>query len=160
MSSTPREVIEHRLKVDPAAKPMKQKARRQALEREDFIRFEIQQLTKAGIIREVLHPTWLANLMVVSKSNDKLQMCVDYTDLNKACLNDPFPLPHIDSIIDSRAWCELLYMLDAYSEYYQICMVKEDEEKIAFMTPVGSFRYVSRPFGLKNSGPTFQRDHP
>ena len=84
MPGIPREVIEHKLMVNPAMKPIKQKARRQAPEREEFIRAEVRRLLDAKFIREVLHPTWLANPVVVPKSNGKLRMCVDYTSLNKA----------------------------------------------------------------------------
>jgi hypothetical protein len=82
---------------------------------------------------------------------------VDYTSLNKHCPKDPFPLPHIDQIIDSTAGCARLSFLDAYSVYNQIKLKKEDEEKIAFITPYGVFCYQVMPFGLKNAGATYQR---
>ena len=157
MPGIPREVIEHRLAVCSDAKPIRQKVRRQAPERQAFIREEVARLQEAGFIREVEHPEWLANPVVVPKSNGKLRMCIDYTDLNKACPKDPYPLPRIDQIVDSTAGCELLCFLDAYSGYHQICMAREDEEKTAFITPFGTFCYTSMPFGLKNAGSTFQR---
>jgi hypothetical protein len=82
---------------------------------------------------------------------------VDFTSLNKAYPKDPYPLPRIDQIIDSTAGCDLLCFLDAFSGYYQIKMAREDEEKIAFITPCGVYCYVCMPFGLKNAGATFQR---
>jgi hypothetical protein len=82
---------------------------------------------------------------------------VDYTSLNKHCPKDPFPLPHIDQIIDSMAGCARLSFLDAYSGYNQIKLKKEDEDKIAFITPYGVFCYQVMPFGLKNIGATYQR---
>nr|CAH68036.1 OSIGBa0139N19-OSIGBa0137L10.5 [Oryza sativa] len=145
MPGVPREVIEHRLAVRPGAKPVRQKVRRQAPERQVFIR------------EEVIHPEWLANPVVVPKANGKLRMCIDYTDLNKACPKDPYPLPRIDQIVDSTAGCDLLCFLDAYSGYHQIRMAREDEEKTAFITPIGTYCYTTMPFGLKNAGPTFQR---
>ena len=96
-------MIEHRLAVRPDARPVRQKVRRQAPERQEFVRAEVDRLLAAGFIREVLHPDWLANPVVVPKANGKLRMCVDYTDLNKACPKDPFPLPRIDQIVDSTA---------------------------------------------------------
>jgi hypothetical protein len=78
-------------------------------------------------------------------------MCVDYTCLNKACLKDPFSLPHIDQVVDSTTGCELLSFLDAYSGYHQITMKESDQHTTSFITPFGSFCYVSMPFGLKNS---------
>ena len=100
MPGIPREVIKHHLAVRPDARPVKQKVRRQAPERQEFIREQVGKLLDAGFIREVLHPDWLANPVIVPKANGKLRMCVDYTDLNKACPKDPFPLPRIDQIVE------------------------------------------------------------
>ncbi|XP_066160095.1 uncharacterized protein [Oryza sativa Japonica Group] len=83
MPRVPREVIEHRLAVRPDARPVRQKVRRQAPERQAFIREEVARLLEAGFIHEVIHPEWLANPVVVPKTNGKLRMCIDYTDLNK-----------------------------------------------------------------------------
>ena len=118
----PREVIEHHLVVCPHTRPIKQKVGKQALE-------EIRKLEAAGLVRGVLHLTWLANPVVVRKANGKWTLCIDYTDINKACPKDPFPLPRIDQIVDSTAGCDLLSFLDAYSGYHQIFMTREDEEK-------------------------------
>jgi hypothetical protein len=93
MPGIPREVIEHHMKIYPDARPVQQRPQKQSVERQNFIREEIKKLLNAGFIREVHHPRWLANPVVVPKSNGKLQMCIDYTSLNKACPKDPFPLP-------------------------------------------------------------------
>lgn len=84
-------------------------------------------------------------------------MCIDYTDLNRACPKDPFALPRIDQIIDLVAGCERLCFLDAYSGYHQIMMVVKDQEKTAFITPFGAFCYVSMSFGLESAEATYQR---
>nr|CAE76039.1 B1292H11.25 [Oryza sativa Japonica Group] len=157
MPGVPREVIEHKLMVRPDAKPVKQKLRRFAPDRKQAIREELDKLLKAGFIREVLHPEWLANPDMVHKANGKWRICVDFTDLNKACPKDHFPLPRIDQLVDSTAGCELLSFLDAYSGYHQFSVTKEDEEKTAFITPFGVFCYVKMPFGLITAGNTFQR---
>jgi Reverse transcriptase (RNA-dependent DNA polymerase). len=149
MPGVPREVIEYRLAMRPGARPIRQKVRRQGPERQAFIREEVTRLLEAGFIREVIHPEWLANPVVVPKANGKLRLCIDYTDLNKACPKDPFPLPRIDQIVDSTAGCDLLSFLDAYSGYHQIRMAREDEEKTAFITPVGTYCYTSMPFRVK-----------
>ena len=83
-------------------------------------------------------------------------MCVDYTSLNKACPKDPFPLPRIDQIVDSTAGCETLCFHDAYSGYHQTAM-ESDQLATSFITPFGSYCYVTMPFGLKNAGATYQR---
>ena len=111
----------------------------------------------AGFIREVYYPEWLANVVLVKKANGKWRMCVDFTDLNKACPKDSFPLPRIDQLVDSTAGHKLLTFMDAFSGYNQIRMAKEDQEKIAFITSQGLYCYKVMPFGLKNAGATYQR---
>src|ERR1041385_6138118 len=157
MPGVPRELSKHHLNIDPKLKPVKQFLRRFKDERINAIREEIARLLAAGFIMEVFYPEWLANPVLVLKKNGTWRMCIDYTDLNKACPKDPFALPRIDQIIDSTAGCELLYFLDAYSGYHQIKMALEDQEKTTFITTFGINCYTSMPFGLKNAGGTYQR---
>uniref|UniRef100_UPI00178C56A8 reverse transcriptase family protein n=1 Tax=Escherichia coli TaxID=562 RepID=UPI00178C56A8 len=98
----------------------------------------------------------MANV-VLSQKPPTFKMCVDYTDLNKACPMDPFPLPNIDQLVDETAGCELMSFLDAFRGYHQISMHEDDAEKTAFMTPEGIFCYLVMAFGLKNSGATYTR---
>jgi hypothetical protein len=130
---------------------------KQSIERQNFIREEIKKLLDAGFIREVHHPRWLANPVVLPKAGGKFRMCIDYTSLNKACPKYRFPLPRIDQIVDSTSGCDLLCFLDAYSGFHQITMSREDEEHTAFITVDGLFCYVSMPYGLKNALLTFVR---
>jgi hypothetical protein len=155
MTGIPREVIEHHLKINPGAKPVSQKPRRQSVERQDFIRKEVQKLLDVGFIEEVHHPVWLANPVIILKANGKLQMCIDYTSLNKACPKDPYPLPRIDQIVDSTSGCDFLSFLDAYSGFHQIQMSREDRKHTAFVTADELYCYVVMPYGLKNALPTF-----
>jgi hypothetical protein len=90
----PRELIEHSLNVDPKATPKRQYLRRFADDRRDAIKKELAKLLAAGFIREVFHPEWLANPVLVRKKNsNEWRMCVNYTDLNKHCPKDPFEFP-------------------------------------------------------------------
>ena len=82
-------------------------------------------------------------------------MCVDYTSLNKACPKDSFSLPRIDQVVDSTSGCETLCFLNAYSGYHQIMMKESDQLATSFITPFGSFCYVSMTFDLKNTGATY-----
>jgi hypothetical protein len=130
MPGVPRELAEHKLKVYPQARPIRQKLRRFTPDKREAIRAELARLVVAGFIREVLHPEWLANPVLVLKKNKvDWRMCVDYTDLNKHCPKDPFGLPRIDQVVDSTAGCSVLSFLDCYSGYHQISLAKEDEEK-------------------------------
>ncbi|RDY11327.1 hypothetical protein CR513_04038, partial [Mucuna pruriens] len=81
----------------------------------------------------------------------------DYTNLNKACPKDSYPLPSIDRLVDNVTGFSLLSFMDAYSGYNQIRMHPQDEEKTTFITDEGAFCYRVMPFGLKNAGATYQR---
>jgi hypothetical protein len=150
MLGIPREVAEHSL-------AMQQWLRRFDEERRQAIGVELRKLLEAGFIKEVFHPTWLANPVLVKKKNGKWWMCIDYTSLNKACPNVLFSLPRIDQIVDSTSGCELLCFLDAYSGYHQIKMKESDQLATSFITPFGMYCYVKMSFGLRNAGATYQR---
>ena len=121
-----REVIEHALKIRPGSKPVKQRLHRFDEEKHRAIGEEIVKLLAARFIKEVYHPEWLANPILVQKKSGKWGMCVDYTSLNKACPKDPFPLPCIDQVVDSTSGCETLCFVDTYSRYHQIVMKESD----------------------------------
>jgi hypothetical protein len=158
MLGVPRRLIEHSLNVDPKATPKRQHLRRFADDRWDAIKKELAKLLVAGFIREVFHPEWLANPVLVHKKNtNEWRMCVDYINLNKHYPKDPFGLPRIDQVIDSTAGCNLLSFFDCYSEYHQIAIKEEDREKTAFITQFGAYYYTTMSFGLKKADATYQR---
>ena len=103
------------------------------------------------------YPKWLANVVLVKKANGKWRLCIDFTDINKACPKESFPLPRIDLIVDATAGHELLSFMDAFSGYNQISMDPDDQEKTSFVTAQGTYCYRVMPFGLKNAGATYQR---
>jgi hypothetical protein len=98
MPGIPRDVAEHSLDIRAGARPVKQPLRRFDEEKHRAIDEEIHKLMAAGFIKEVFHPEWLANPVLVRKKGGKWRMCVDYTGLNKACPKVPYPLPRIDQI--------------------------------------------------------------
>ena len=83
----------HHLNVNPSITPKKQSPRRPSREHVKAIREKVTKLKSAGAIKEVFYPEWLANTVVVKKKSGKWRVCVDFTDLNKACPKDPFPMP-------------------------------------------------------------------
>ena len=147
-------VITHRLNTSPSFKPDKQKQRNFAPERQKAINEEVDKLHQAGEIREVEYPEWLANVVLVKKAKGKWRLCIDFTDINKACPKDSFPLPRIN---DATAGHELLNFMDAFSGYNQISMDPDDQEKTSFITAQGTYCYRVMPFRLKNAGATYQR---
>ncbi|XP_013709613.1 uncharacterized protein LOC106413369 [Brassica napus] len=103
-------ITSHELNVDPMFKPIRQKRQKLGPERSKSVNEEIDRLPDAGFIAEVRYPEWLANPVVVKKKNGKWRICVDFTDLNKACPKDSYPLPHIDRLVESIAGNELQHL--------------------------------------------------
>ena len=126
-------------------------------ERDQAITEEVRKLQEAIFIREVYYPDWLVNVIMVKKASRKWRMCVDFTDLNKACFKDSYPLPQVDVLVDSIARHRLLSFMDAFSGYNQIRMHEDDQEKTSFVTSQGLFCYRVMAFGLKNASATYQR---
>ena len=112
-----------------------------AQERQEAVQGEVEKLLSAQAIREVQYPDWLANIVLVKKSNNKWRLCVDFTDLNKACPKDCYPLPHIDLLVDATVGHSILSFMDAYSGYNQTRMYLGDEEKASFITSRGTYCY-------------------
>ena len=150
-------IITHQLNVSPSFKPVKQKRRSFAPERQKAINEEVGKLLQAGAIREVEYPEWLANVVLVKKANGKWRLYIDFTDINRVCPKDSFPLPRIDLIVDATAGHELLSFMDAFFGYNQIIMDPDDQEKTSFVIGQGTYCYRVMLFGLKNAGATYQR---
>jgi len=147
----------HRLTIDPKVRPVRQRRRKFNEERWQAIREETKKLLSADHIREIQYPELLANVVLVKKANEKWRMCVDFTDVNKACLKVSYPLPSIDALMNSASGCRMLSFLYTLSGYNQIKMHPKDECKTTFMTETSCYYYTVMPSGLKNAGTTYQR---
>ncbi|XP_057538103.1 uncharacterized protein LOC130815609 [Amaranthus tricolor] len=159
MPGIPTSVMCHKLDIRPGHKPVKQKLRHQGKERTEAAKEEVEKLLRAGFIKECKYSDWLSNVVLVKKPNGKWRMCVDFTDLNKACPKDDYPLLKIDRLVDSTAGHALLSFMDANAGYHQIRLAPEDQTHTAFITSMGVYCYKVMPFGLKNAGATYQRMH-
>ena len=96
-------------------------------------------------------------MVLVKKANGKWRLCIEFTDVNRACPKNSFPLPRIDLIVDATAGHELLNFMDTFLGYIQIRMDPNDQEKTLLLTGQGTYCYQVMPFGLKNIGATYQR---
>ncbi len=108
----------HALNIGPEYKLVIQKRRNLAPESATIVLEEVERLLAVGVIREVQYLIWLSNTVVVKKKNGKWQVCIDFTDLNKACPKDPFLLPRIDQLVDSASGHDWLSFLDAFQGYH------------------------------------------
>ena len=103
-------------------------------ERDQAITEEVRKLQEASFIREVYYPDWLVNVVMVKKASRKWRMCIDFTNLNKTCPKDSYPLPRVNVLVNSTARHQLLSFMDAFSGYNQIWMHEDDQEKTSFIT--------------------------
>ena len=147
----------HHLNVNPAITPRKQPPRRSSKDHYEAVKEEVTKLKRIEAIKEAFYPEWLANTVVVKKKNSKWRVCIDFTDLNKTCLKDPFPLPRIDQLVDATVGHPWMSFLDTFQEYHQIPLTLDDQEKTSFVTPIRNYHYKVMPFSLKNVGSTYQR---
>ena len=149
--------MEQRLNAEPRHKLFIQKKRHMGPERAATANTGVQKLLEADFILECHYPEWISNVVLVKKPNGTWRICVDFTDLNKACPNDSYPLPKIDKLVDAMAGHALLSFMDAFSGYHQVALCPEDQEKTAFITDRDLHCYKVMPFGLKNAGASYQR---
>ena len=119
---------------------------------------EIRKLFESKIIVSLGFSKWLANLVPVRKKSGEIRICVDFINLNQVSLKENYPLPKIDHILQRVVGSQRMSMLDSFLGYNQIAVHLDDQEKITFTTPWGTFMYAKMPFGLMNAGATFQRE--
>nr|GEX70061.1 reverse transcriptase domain-containing protein [Tanacetum cinerariifolium] len=127
MTGVPRSIAEHRLNVREGCLPVREKKKGQAPERTKAIQTEVEKLIEAEIMREVYYHDWLSNPVMVKKHDGSWRLCVDFTDLNKACPQDCYPLPEIDWKVESLCGYPFKCFLDAYKGYHQIQMAARVE---------------------------------
>jgi hypothetical protein len=149
-----RNIIEHKLYVNPLAKPKKQKLYK-VLEKH----CSCKSRGPTTFVHKLHQRGWVPNM--ASKCShgkeEKWKICTNFTDLNKCCPKYDFPLSRIDKVVDSVVGCEMMTLLDYFSGYHHIWLHKEDKEKTSFITPFDTYCYIQMSEGLKNDGPTFCR---
>lgn len=147
----------HEIPTYPHAKPICQRLHPGHPRKAAAIKGEVEKLMKDRFIYPIPLVNWVSNIIPVTKKQGTIRVCINYYDLNCACLKDNYPTPFIDQIIDECAGSEFFSFMDGFSCYNQIKILPVDQDKIAFIYPWGTFAYKKLPFGLKNARATFQR---
>ena len=145
----------HQMNIDPQVKLVRQKRRLLDANRYNAFLDEVDRLLKIGLIRESYYSDWLANPVLIIKTNGKWRTCIDFMNLNKVCRKYSFPLPLIDQLVDATVGYKLLSFMDVYSRYNQISMFELGDEHTSFNIDRGLYYYKAMPFGLKNAGATY-----
>lgn len=139
----------HTLNLRKDVKTIKQDQRRFRPEIMDKIKKEFQKLKDVGFIREEQHPDWLANIVLVTKKNGHIRICIDFRNLNEACPKDEFPLPIIEIMIDNTFSYKRMSFMDGFWGYNQIKMHPNDQKNTAFRTPFWNLLLHYDPFWFK-----------
>ena len=104
--------------MNPSVTSKKQPPRHPSNKHVEAVKSEVIKLKQAGAIKEVFYPQWLANTVVVKKKTGKWCVCVNFTDFNKACPKDSFPMPRIDQLVDAIVSHPCMSFLDAFQGYH------------------------------------------
>jgi hypothetical protein len=159
MPGLSREIVEHRLPIKSGFRPFKQRARTFRLDLLPRIKDEIHRLLEADFIRPCRYAEWVSNIVPVEKESDKLRVCIDFRNLNRATPKDQYPMPIADTLINNASRNRIISFLDGNARYNQIFMAEEDASKTTFICSgfIGLFEWVVMTFGLKNAGATYRR---
>ena len=122
----------------------------------ETVESEVKKLIDSCFIWEEQHPDWVANIVPVTKVNGKIQICIDFRDLNATYPKDEFPLPITDFMMDNTCGFERMSFMDGFLGYNQIKMYPEDEKHSSFRTPLGVYYYTVMSFSLTNARVTYQ----
>jgi len=118
---------------------------------------EVKRMYDAKIILPIRYCKWVSNIVPTRKKTGEIRLCIDFRNLNKVSLKDNYSLPKMDHILQKVVGSSRISLLDGFSGYNQVLVHPDDQDKIAFTTPWGTFRYVKMTFGLMNATTAFQR---
>lgn len=156
MSRLDPRIVEYKLNINLTFVPIQQRPQQFKDVKAKGIE-EVEKLLQSKFIWEVDYPTWLANVVMVKKANGKWKMCVDFTNLNKACLKDDYPFLRISMLVYSTSGCGILCFFGCIFWLHQIRMNEADEIHTSFQAAAKLYYYNVMSFGIKNVGVSYQR---
>jgi hypothetical protein len=150
----PKTQVDHAIEVMSGVAPLAKAPYRMSHEELKKLKVQLEELLTKGYIKPSKSP-YVAPILSVHKEDGTLRMCVDYKALNKVTVKNRYSLPRIDDLFDQFSKAKMFSKIDLRSRYYQIRIVKRDEEKTACRRRYGSYELLVMPFGLTNALATF-----
>lgn len=147
----------HRVKVKPEVPPVAHKLRRLPFALRDKVSAELARLETADIIEKVDASEWISPLVVVHKKSGDIRLCVDLRSVNKAIVEDKFPLPNIQDLFAELRGATVFSSLDLASAYHQLLLHEDSRDMTTFITHEGLFRFKRVCFGLCSAPSAFQK---
>ena len=133
-----------------------EKVRRIPAKWKDDIKTQVDEMVRNGIICKSKSP-YNSNVILVKKKDNSNRFVIDYRNVNKSTVSDKYPIPNVDDLIEGCRGAKFFTQLDLASAYWCVPIAEKDRIKTAFTVPQGKYHCIRMPYGLKNSGPTFQR---
>lgn len=149
-------LVKHEIRLIPDAHPIKQAPYRLNPEKRRVMQEEVNYLLDHGLAEPSRSP-WASPCLLAPKPGGQFRLCTDYRKLNAVTIQDSYPLPLIDSLVDSVGQAQFVTKIDLQKGYYQVALTEASKDISAFVTPDGLFQYTCMPFGLSNAPATFQR---
>jgi hypothetical protein len=156
LKGIPPQIVQHHIEFNTTIPPTHQAKYQMNPNYATMVKQYLDKLLSVGFIVLVKEASWLLPIVIVSKNNNKLRICVDFQQLNATTKKDPYPLSFTKEVLDEVASHEVYSFLDGFFGYHHIMIASENRYKIAFITNWGAFVWVIMPFGLLNVSPTYQ----
>ena len=148
-------LLTHRIPTG-TAQPIRLKPYRVPIVYREKVGQELREMERHGII-EKSSSEWAFPIVVVTKKDGDIRICVDYRRLNQVTTFDAYPMPRVDELLDAIGGAAFITTLDLAKGYWQVPLTGEDKAKTAFTTPNGLYQFTVMPFGLSGGPATFQR---